>query len=98
MMIHLRYSGKLLTPTRLQTLAHHHRTRNAVSSPQSRSTLRSSSPTGLRSDRKFILHAVPSFPPPIPNRNSKEGIDEIGNDDEATNKNNWTTQKESNKA
>ncbi|KAB2611372.1 calmodulin binding transcription activator 1 [Pyrus ussuriensis x Pyrus communis] len=45
-----------------------------------------------------FLHAVPSFPPPPPYRNSKEGSDEIGNDDEATNKNKWTTQKESNNA
>lgn len=60
-----------------------------VSPPQSRSRLRSSSPTGLRNGRKFILHAVPSFPPLTPYHTSKEGTSEIGNDDGATNKNNW---------
>ncbi|CAN6573146.1 unnamed protein product [Malus baccata var. baccata] len=43
----------------------------------------------LRSGRKFILHAVPFFPPLTPYHTSKEGTSEIGNDDGATNKNNW---------
>ncbi|XP_021817853.1 CRC domain-containing protein TSO1-like isoform X2 [Prunus avium] len=52
-----------------------------VSPPQSRSRLRERSPTGLRSGRKFILQAMPSFPPLTPHRNSKEGTNEIENDD-----------------
>ncbi|KAB2623914.1 protein tesmin/TSO1-like CXC 2 [Pyrus ussuriensis x Pyrus communis] len=43
----------------------------------------------LTSGRNFILHAVPSFPPLTPYHTSKEGTSEIGNDDGATNKNNW---------
>ncbi|BFG24603.1 hypothetical protein CerSpe_108760 [Prunus speciosa] len=52
-----------------------------VSPPQSRSRLRERSPTGLRSGRKFVLQAMPSFPPLTPHRNSKEGTNEIENDD-----------------
>ncbi|BBG99044.1 Tesmin/TSO1-like CXC domain-containing protein, partial [Prunus dulcis] len=52
-----------------------------VSPPQSRYRLRERSPTGLRSGRKFILQAMPSFPPLTPHRNSKEGTNEIENDD-----------------
>ncbi|TQD74828.1 hypothetical protein C1H46_039638 [Malus baccata] len=66
-----------------------HQTRNVSHFHNPRSRLRSSSPTGLRSGRKFILHAVPFFPPLTPYHTSKEGTSEIGNDDGATNKNNW---------
>ncbi|KAK9282038.1 hypothetical protein L1049_004950 [Liquidambar formosana] len=42
--------------------------------------LRSSSSLGLRSGRKFILQAVPSFPPLTPYSNSKDGINQIRSD------------------
>lgn len=59
-----------------------------VSPPQSRAEkLRSSSPRGLRSGRKFILQAVPSFPPLSPYTDSKDAISDTRNGRKGTNNN-----------
>lgn len=51
-----------------------------VSPPQSRAKkVHSSSPRGLRSGRKFILQAVPSFPPLSPYTDSKDAINDTRN-------------------
>ncbi|PRQ50754.1 putative transcription factor Tesmin family [Rosa chinensis] len=58
-----------------------------VSPPQSRAEkLRSRSPKGLRSGRKFILQAMPSFPPLSPYSDSK-AINDTRNDHKGTQNN-----------
>lgn len=58
-----------------------------VSPPQSRAEkLRSRSPKGLRSGRKFILQAMPSFPPLSPYSDSK-AVNDTRNDHEGTHNN-----------
>ncbi|KAL6137715.1 hypothetical protein ACLB2K_063004 [Fragaria x ananassa] len=58
-----------------------------LSPPQSRAEkLRSRSPKGLRSGRKFILQAMPSFPPLSPYSDSK-AVNDAMNDHEGTHNN-----------